>query len=178
MTTPTLPPRLTDADLDRPDVRGAARAVLDAVTADDLALVPAGTVAPGRRRPRLAVAAAAAAVALGAGTAGYALTAGGGPGADPGVTAAPAAVPEQAAPAAPADVCAEVTAWLRADLEGDADGANGSLAQLVAYGERALAGGDVELGGRIEAFVSAALSGDRLAVEAAASERFGGDACA
>lgn len=38
--------------------------------------------------------------------------------------------------------------------------------------------GDVELGGRIEAFVSAALSGDRLAVEAVASESFGGDACA
>jgi hypothetical protein len=178
VTTPTLPPRLTDADLDRPDVRDAARAVLDAVTADDLALMPAGTDAPGRRRPRLAVAAAAAAVALGAGTAGYALTAGGGPRAEPGVTAAPAAAPEQSAPSTPADVCAAVSAWLQADLEADADGADSSVAQLAAYEERALSGGDEELGARIEAFVSAALSGDRLAAESVASANFGGDACA
>ncbi len=79
MTLPTLPPPVTDTDLDHPDIRAAARAVVDDLASSDLA--PASLHEPGaRRRPRIAVAAAVAAVVLGAGAAGYALAAG--PGGD------------------------------------------------------------------------------------------------
>ena len=79
MTMPTLPLPVTDTDLDTPDIRAAARAVVDDLASGDLA--PTSLHEPdARRRPRIAVAAAVAAVVLGAGAAGYALTAG--PGGD------------------------------------------------------------------------------------------------
>jgi hypothetical protein len=176
MTQPTLPPPVTDGDLDRPAVRGAARAVLDVVTADELASAPVG-ISPARRRPRVAVAAAAATIALGAGVAGYALT-GGSAGTEQRETAIPAASPAQAAPPAPADVCEAVTTWLTSDLAGDTAGAEQAYAQLMAYRDRASDAGDENLALRIEAFMAAAQSGDRLAAETAASRGFGGDACA
>jgi hypothetical protein len=172
---PTLPPPVTDTDLDRPDIRAAARAVVDDLaTAGDLQ--PAGVSDPHRPRTRrLAVAAAAAAVAVGAGVGGYTLMAGGGP-AESDVTA-PAAAPAQASPPAPADVCQEVTAWLDADAGGDDAGAEVAFAQLVSYRDRALHGDDSELARRIEVLMAAIQTGDRLAAETAASEGFGGDAC-
>jgi hypothetical protein len=136
---PTLPPTVTDTDLDRPDIRAAARAVVDDLTTADLEPLGARRVAKVRHRPRLVIAAAAATIAVGTGLAGYAVAGGTD---EPGaVTLAPSPAPGQAAPPAPAEVCEAVTSWLRLDAAGDAREAELAHAQLVAYRDRAQAGG-------------------------------------
>ena len=106
----TIPPPVTDAELDRPDIRAAALAVVDDVTTADVEPLDDRHLAEARRRPRLAIAAAAAAIAVGTGLAGYALAAGSD---EPrAVTLDPSSAPGQAAPPAPAAVCEAVTDWL------------------------------------------------------------------
>jgi hypothetical protein len=186
MTDDLLAATMTVADheLDDPEVHAAARALVD-----DLAAIPP-PLAPPRHRGRQAVAAAAAVVVLGAGVAGYALTAGSSAETEVRGAVVPAAGPGQAAPVAPADVCRQVAAWLEADLaaadpagtDQDRDVARATaahaLGRLEALRDRAIDAGDDNLARRIEVFMATAQSGDRLATEASASAGFGGDACA
>jgi hypothetical protein len=127
MTMPTLPLPVTDTDLDTPDIRAAARAVVDDLASGDLA--PTSLHEPdARRRPRIAVAAAVAAVVLGAGAAGYALTAG--PGGDTTRSGVTSPAPDEAAQAEAERAAAEAAAL--AEMRQALDEARAALAQAQA----------------------------------------------
>jgi len=129
MTLPTRPPPVTDTDLDHPDIRAAARAVVDDLASSDLA--PASLHEPGaRRRPRIAVAAAVAAVVLGAGAAGYALTAG--PGGDTTRSGVTSQAPDDQAQAEAEAERAAAEAAALAEMQQAIDQARAALAQAQA----------------------------------------------
>lgn len=150
---------VTDRDLDRPEVRAAARALIEelpmpddptapkqagdrpplairpardpeAGPADDLVVsLPAGADRP-RRRGRVAVAAAVVAVALAVGSAAFL---GGGDGGAPAGDVDPAAGPAAATQQGdqPETACEWAWWWLDADLRGDQEGRDQATAGLA-----------------------------------------------
>jgi hypothetical protein len=164
MTLPTLPPPVTDTDLDHPDIRAAARAVVDDLASSDLA--PASLHEPGaRRRPRIAVAAAVAAVVLGAGAAGYALTAG--PGGDTTRSGVTSQAPDDQAQAEAEAERAAAEAAALAEMQQAIDQARAALAQAQAEALAQRAEGAPTVCEQVGAWLTADAAGDAATAQQA-----------
>ncbi|MBN2623063.1 MAG: hypothetical protein JXA83_06840 [Acidimicrobiales bacterium] len=182
---------VTDRDLDRPEVRAAARAVIEELPMPSHPTAPPATAGdrppldtghaggadagaphdlvvgtparePRRRRGRMTVAAAAAALALALVSA--AVVRGGDDGGEPTATGSVAA-PGQSEEV-PDTPCGWATSWLDADLRGDQEGRDRAVAGLAEFAAAHAEADDPYEAAAAEAYRAAMSAGDRLWVEA------------